>query len=132
MVWPSPGKFPSGKLPGCPCQKVNGKPQPQREEFPPELGIGNGGTFGIIGDPRPSFPPDLFREVLNDAQTIIWNGPMGVYEMDKYAKGSLKMSHNIADANATTIVEWRYRGCGTSSDVEEMTFVSTGGGQALT
>jgi phosphoglycerate kinase len=75
----------------------------------------------------------LFREVLSDAQTILWNGPMGVYEMDKYAKGSLKMSHNIADANATTIV-----GGGDTADVaqkagdvEEMTFVSTGGGASL-
>jgi len=75
----------------------------------------------------------LFRTVLGDAQTIIWNGPMGVYEMDKYAKGSLKMSHNIADSNATTIV-----GGGDTADValragdvEEMTFVSTGGGASL-
>jgi phosphoglycerate kinase len=75
----------------------------------------------------------LFREVLNDAQTIIWNGPMGVYEMDRYAKGSLKMSHNIADSYATTIV-----GGGDTADlaqkagdVEEMTFVSTGGGASL-
>ncbi|CAA6810931.1 MAG: Phosphoglycerate kinase (EC [uncultured Sulfurovum sp.] len=75
----------------------------------------------------------LFRTVLSDAQTIIWNGPMGVYEMDKYAKGSLKMSHNIADANATTIV-----GGGDTADValragdvDEMTFVSTGGGASL-
>ena len=75
----------------------------------------------------------LFRTVLGDAQTIIWNGPMGVYEMDKYAKGSFKMSHNIADANATTIV-----GGGDTADValqagdvEEMTFVSTGGGASL-
>jgi phosphoglycerate kinase len=75
----------------------------------------------------------LFRSVLNDAQTIIWNGPMGVYEMDKFAKGSLKMSHNIADSNATTIV-----GGGDTADVaqkagdvEEMTFVSTGGGASL-
>lgn len=75
----------------------------------------------------------LFREVLNDAQTIIWNGPMGVYEMNKYAKGSIKMSHNIADTHATTIV-----GGGDTADVaqkagdvDEMTFVSTGGGASL-
>jgi len=75
----------------------------------------------------------LFRTVLGDAQTILWNGPMGVYEMDKYATGSFKMSHNIADANATTIV-----GGGDTADValqagdvEEMTFVSTGGGASL-
>jgi len=75
----------------------------------------------------------LFREVLNDAQTIIWNGPMGVYEMDKFAKGSIKMSHYIAETHATTVV-----GGGDTADVaqraddvDEMTFVSTGGGASL-
>ncbi|NEW59961.1 phosphoglycerate kinase [Sulfurovum sp. bin170] len=75
----------------------------------------------------------LFRQVLNDAQTIIWNGPMGVYEWDKFSKGSLKMSHDIADTHATTIV-----GGGDTADVaqkagdvDEMTFVSTGGGASL-
>ncbi len=75
----------------------------------------------------------LFREALNDAQTIIWNGPMGVYEMDKYSKGSLAMSNNIAQTHATTIV-----GGGDTADVtqragdaDEMTFVSTGGGASL-
>jgi len=75
----------------------------------------------------------LFREAINDAQTIIWNGPMGVYEMDKYSKGSLQMSHYIAQTHATTIV-----GGGDTADVaqragdvDEMTFVSTGGGASL-
>ena len=75
----------------------------------------------------------LFREVLNDAQTIIWNGPMGVYEMDRYSKGSMSMSNNIAQTHATTIV-----GGGDTADVvqragdvEEMTFISTGGGASL-
>jgi len=75
----------------------------------------------------------LFREVLNDAQTIIWNGPMGVYEMDKFSKGSIRMSHHIAETHATTIV-----GGGDTADVaqragdvDEMTFVSTGGGASL-
>ena len=75
----------------------------------------------------------LFREALNDAQTIIWNGPMGVYEMDRYSKGSLAMSNHIAQTHATTIV-----GGGDTADVtqragdaDEMTFVSTGGGASL-
>jgi len=75
----------------------------------------------------------LFREALNDAQTIIWNGPMGVYEMDRYSKGSFAMSNNIAQTHATTIV-----GGGDTADVtqragdaDEMTFVSTGGGASL-
>jgi len=75
----------------------------------------------------------LFREALNDAQTIIWNGPMGVYEMDRYSKGSMAMSSNIAQTHATTIV-----GGGDTADVvqragdaDEMTFISTGGGASL-
>jgi len=75
----------------------------------------------------------LFREVLYDAQTILWNGPMGVYEWDRFAKGSLLMSHEIAGSHATTIV-----GGGDTADVaqkagdvDEMTFVSTGGGASL-
>jgi len=75
----------------------------------------------------------LYREVLADGQTILWNGPMGVFEMEKYASGSRKMSHDIAGTHATTIV-----GGGDTADValragdvEEMTFVSTGGGASL-
>ncbi len=75
----------------------------------------------------------LFREVLNDAQTIIWNGPMGVYEMDKFAKGSTKMSHYIAETHATTIVGGGDTAdvAARAGDVDEMTFVSTGGGASL-
>ena len=75
----------------------------------------------------------LFREALNDAQTIIWNGPMGVYEMDRFSKGSFAMSKNISETHATTIV-----GGGDTADVvlkagdaDEMTFISTGGGASL-
>jgi phosphoglycerate kinase len=75
----------------------------------------------------------LFREAVNDAQTILWNGPMGVYELDKFSKGSFMMSHYIAESHATTIV-----GGGDTADVaqragdvDEMTFISTGGGASL-
>ena len=73
----------------------------------------------------------LFREALSDAQTIWWNGPMGVFEIDKFARGSLRMSHAIAESNATTVV-----GGGDTADVragnsDEMTFISTGGGASL-
>jgi len=75
----------------------------------------------------------LFREALNDAQTILWNGPMGVFEIEKFSKGSFKMSHTIGEAHATTVV-----GGGDTADVvaragdaDEMTFISTGGGASL-
>lgn len=75
----------------------------------------------------------LFREALADAQTILWNGPMGVYEMEKFSRGSNKTAHYIADTYATTVV-----GGGDTADLvqrigldEEMTFISTGGGASL-
>ncbi|MDR2151597.1 MAG: phosphoglycerate kinase [Helicobacteraceae bacterium] len=75
----------------------------------------------------------LFREALDGAQTILWNGPMGVFEIDKFAKGSFKISHRIAESHATKIV-----GGGDTADVvqraddaDEMTFISTGGGASL-
>ena len=75
----------------------------------------------------------LFREALADAQTILWNGPMGVYEMEKFSRGSNKIAHYIADTYATTVV-----GGGDTADLvqrigldEEMTFISTGGGASL-
>jgi len=75
----------------------------------------------------------LYREVLNDVQTVLWNGPMGVYEMDRFARGSNKMAHFVADSYATTVV-----GGGDTADLvqrvgvdEEITFISTGGGASL-
>jgi len=75
----------------------------------------------------------LFREALNDAQTIIWNGPMGVFEMDKFSKGSIQMSHFIAQSHATTIVGGGDTAdvAARANDVDEITFVSTGGGASL-
>ena len=75
----------------------------------------------------------LFSQALEDAHTILWNGPMGVYEMDKFAKGSTKLSHAVASSYATTVV-----GGGDTADLvrrtgdeDEMTFISTGGGASL-
>ena len=75
----------------------------------------------------------LYRSVLADVQTILWNGPMGVYEMDRFARGSNKIAHFVADSYATTVV-----GGGDTADLvqrvgvdEELTFISTGGGASL-
>ncbi|MCX6073963.1 MAG: phosphoglycerate kinase [Campylobacterales bacterium] len=75
----------------------------------------------------------LYRQVLADVQTILWNGPMGVYEMERFARGSNKIAHFVADSYATTVV-----GGGDTADLvqrigldEEMSFISTGGGASL-
>ena len=75
----------------------------------------------------------LFSLALEEAHTILWNGPMGVYEMEKFAKGSTKLSHAVAKSFATTVV-----GGGDTADLvrrtgdeDEMSFISTGGGASL-
>lgn len=77
-----------------------------------------------------------YREILLDAKTIVWNGPMGVFEMPNYAKGTLAVAQALADATekgAMTIV-----GGGDSvAAIKQMRFedkvshVSTGGGAML-
>ncbi len=75
----------------------------------------------------------IFKEAIRDAQTIFWNGPMGVFEMEKFSKGSISLSHTLAESSATTIVGGGDTGevVSRAGDIEKMTFVSTGGGAAL-
>ena len=74
-----------------------------------------------------------FTELLKEAKTIFWNGPMGVFEIDKFAKGTNSVAKYLSKTKATTIV-----GGGDSAAAviklglaEKMTHVSTGGGAAL-
>ena len=76
---------------------------------------------------------ELFKGEIAGARTIFWNGPMGVFEIDAYARGTLAMAHAIADAYALTIIgggetALAVHRAGVS---ESMSFISTGGGAAL-
>ncbi|MFP4033674.1 MAG: phosphoglycerate kinase [Desulfococcaceae bacterium] len=96
--------------------------------------------------PAPEIPPDwmaldigpatslLYSEALYNAKTIIWNGPMGVFEMDAFSRGTLRMVETVADSYALTIV-----GGGDTDvaihkagEVERISYISTGGGAFLT
>lgn len=75
----------------------------------------------------------LFKTVLNGARLIVWNGPMGVFEMPKFAEGTFAIAHLLAESGATTVI-----GGGDSASAvkkagvaKQMTHVSTGGGAAL-
>ena len=79
---------------------------------------------------------DLYREKLADAKTVVWNGPMGVFEMAPFAEGSKALSAvmaKIAEQGATVVVG----GGDTAAAVEKfglaekMTHISTGGGASL-
>jgi len=79
---------------------------------------------------------EKFRTVLQDAKTVIWNGPMGVFEIDASAKGTFAVAGIMADitgAGATTVI-----GGGDSAAAVEkagmagkVSHVSTGGGASL-
>lgn len=75
----------------------------------------------------------LFSEALQNAKTIIWNGPMGVFEVDAYSRGTYAVAHAVADAYALTIAgggdtDLAVHKAGVS---DYITFISTGGGASL-
>lgn len=47
---------------------------------------------------------ELFKQSLKDGKTILWNGPFGIYEIDRFAEGTLDLVHEVAGLNATTII----------------------------
>jgi len=77
---------------------------------------------------------ELFSEEISRAATIVWNGPMGVFEMPPFAKGTFKVAYAVADnAGATSIV-----GGGDSVSAvkaagvaDKISHISTGGGASL-
>lgn len=75
----------------------------------------------------------LFSDIIRDAKTILWNGPMGVFEMDNFAKGTNSIAREMSETQGITIV-----GGGDSASAveksgfaEKMTHISTGGGASL-
>ena len=76
----------------------------------------------------------LYKDALKDAKTVVWNGPMGVFEFDNFAKGTIAVAEELAALDgATTII-----GGGDSAAAvnnlgfgDKMTHISTGGGASL-
>ena len=76
---------------------------------------------------------EKFAEAVKTAKTVVWNGPMGVFENPILAKGTIAVAHALADTDATTII-----GGGDSAAAvnqlgfaDKMTHISTGGGASL-
>ena len=76
---------------------------------------------------------EIFADAVKSAKTVVWNGPMGVFEMPNFAKGTIAVAEALADIDAVTII-----GGGDSAAAvnqlgfgDKMTHISTGGGASL-
>ena len=76
---------------------------------------------------------ELFADAVKDAKTVVWNGPMGCFEMPNFAKGTIAICEALAKVDGTTII-----GGGDSASAannlgfgDKMTHISTGGGASL-
>jgi phosphoglycerate kinase len=76
---------------------------------------------------------ELYRAALSDAKLVVWNGPVGVFEMPKFAEGTFALAKMLAESKAITVI-----GGGDSASAvkkagvaKKMTHVSTGGGASL-
>jgi len=74
-----------------------------------------------------------YREIISGAKTVTWNGPMGVFEIDQLAKGTIAIAKAVADVKGTTVI-----GGGDSIAAvakagvsDRITHISTGGGASL-
>ena len=91
--------------------------------------VPEGGMAIDIGDKA----IEEFSAIIKDAKTVLWNGPMGVFEMDCFAKGTKEVAEALADSSAISIV-----GGGDSVTAakkfkvqDKLSFCSTGGGASL-
>ena len=73
---------------------------------------------------------DTFNKIIAEAKTIVWNGPMGVFEIDEFSKGTYAVSDTIAQSSAMSVVGGgdSVAALKKSGNQDKVTFVSTAGG----
>lgn len=75
----------------------------------------------------------LFKDAVGDAETVFWNGPMGVFENDLFNTGTFELAHALAETGGKTVVGGGDSGAAVKEAgvADKITHVSTGGGAAL-
>lgn len=75
----------------------------------------------------------LYQEAISDAETILWNGPMGVFEIEASSKGTFAVAKTVAKSSAVSIIGGgdSVKAINRSGYSDDVTFMSTGGGASL-
>lgn len=76
---------------------------------------------------------EMFKNELKNAKTVIWNGPLGLFEFDQFAIGTNEIAKTLADLDATTIIGGGDSGAAVAKAglADKMTHICTGGGASL-
>jgi len=76
---------------------------------------------------------EKFKSVIEDAKTIVWNGPLGVFEFDRFAIGTTEIAQIVADSAATTVIGGGdiVAAVKKAGVADKITHISTGGGASL-
>jgi len=76
---------------------------------------------------------DLYRGVIGGARTVVWNGPMGVFEIEAFARGTMDVAKAVSSVNGTTVIGGgdSIAAVAKAGVTERITHISTGGGASL-
>jgi phosphoglycerate kinase len=92
-------------------------------EIPPDM---------MVADIGPE-TTDLFKKAVSDAATLIWNGPMGAFEMEPFSKGTMELAHAVGSSPALSIIGGGDTDLAINSagEAANVSYMSTGGGAFL-
>jgi phosphoglycerate kinase len=76
---------------------------------------------------------ERYRDIVRSARTVVWNGPMGVFEIDAFARGTIEVARAVAEVSGTTVIGGgdSIAAVAKAGVTERITHISTGGGASL-
>ncbi len=97
------------------------------------IGVDDGAIGDRMGLDIGPATVSAFARALSDAKTVVWNGPMGVFEIDAFAQGTIGVARAVADVKGTTIVGGgdSIAAVAKAGVADRITHISTGGGASL-
>ncbi len=97
------------------------------------LAVGDGAIGDRMGLDIGPKTAQIYREVITGARTVVWNGPMGVFEIDAFASGTIEVARAVAEVKGTTVIGGgdSLAAVAKAGVTERITHISTGGGASL-